>query len=112
MKRNINWILVPAVAAVVTLGCESHRHHVVVRDRVSGQVVVTDAPPPVPQVEVIGAAPSPRHIWVPGYWSWTGRRYTWMAGHWEQRPRESANYTAGHWERTPRGWVWYEGYWR
>ena len=40
------------------------------------------APPPTP-VETIPPAPAPNAVWVPGYWIYDGRTYTWQSGHWE-----------------------------
>src|SRR5678815_1929878 len=51
-----------------------------------GTIDVTTAPPP-PQVETQGAAPSPRHIWTPGYWHWQGGRHAWQPGHWVEPPQ-------------------------
>ena len=31
------------------------------------------APPPPLRHEVVIARPGPRHVWVPGYWSWAAR---------------------------------------
>src|SRR5262245_9298433 len=44
-------------------------------------VRVRMAPPPM-RVEVRPMAPSPRHVWAPGYWQWRGGRHVWMAGSW------------------------------
>ena len=43
------------------------------------------APPPA-QVEIIGAAPFPGAIWVPGYWEWhrVRRGYRWHHGNWRR----------------------------
>src|SRR6185369_11644022 len=40
------------------------------------------APPPTP-VETIPPAPAANAVWVPGYWIYDGRTYTWQSGHWE-----------------------------
>lgn len=29
-------------------------------------------------------APRPGHVWVAGYWHWSGMRYEWVPGRWEQ----------------------------
>jgi len=36
--------------------------------------------PPVRE-EVMVPAPSPQHIWIPGYWAWNGR-WVWEPGYW------------------------------
>jgi hypothetical protein len=52
--------------------------------------------PPAPRVEVIPAAPSPKHFWIHGYWGWSGGAHVWMPGRYELlRP----------------GWAWTEARW-
>ena len=36
--------------------------------------------PPAPVVEVVPVAPSPRHVWVPGYHRWERNRHVWVPG--------------------------------
>ena len=43
--------------------------------------------PPAPRVEVIPVAPSPRHVWVKGYYKPRGRHYVWVPGHYVVRRR-------------------------
>ena len=40
--------------------------------------------PPVDEVEVIPVAPSPHHVWIPGYWHWDfpTNVYLWQDGMW------------------------------
>ena len=40
-------------------------------------------PPPADRVEAEGTPPSPKHIWVHGFWHWGGREYAWQPGYWE-----------------------------
>jgi len=35
--------------------------------------MIAPGAPPAPQQEVIIVAPSPAHIWIPGYWNWQSR---------------------------------------
>jgi len=35
--------------------------------------------PPAPLVEAV-PAPRPGYVWAPGYWTWQGDRYNWIAG--------------------------------
>lgn len=65
--------------------------------------VITVAPP-VPQVEVIGVAPTPGLVWFGGYWEWSGGRHVWVPGHWGPGRR------GYHW--VPHTWVRYGGGWR
>ena len=37
---------------------------------------------------MVYARPSRAHLWVPGYWSWHGGRYVWIAGHYEVPPED------------------------
>ena len=48
-----------------------------------GRAYVQPAPPP-DEVEVIGIAPFPQAVWVPGYWQWhkRHREYRWVHGYW------------------------------
>ncbi len=75
------------------------------------RVYVPFAPPP-PPVEVVGVAPSPRHVWIAGYHRWDGRAYVWVPGHWVVRPRPRAHWVPGHWAHHRRGYYWIDGRWR
>lgn len=74
-------------------------------------VFVRIGPPPPPR-EVIVARPSPRHVWIPGYYRWVGERYVWERGYWALPPRPRAVWVPGHWAHRRRGYVWIAGYWR
>lgn len=74
--------------------------------------VVVRVGPPAARVEVRGVAPSPRHVWVGGYWQWNGRGHVWVAGTWQLPPRHRAHWVDGHWRHTREGWVWIPGHWR
>jgi len=80
--------------------------------------VVVSGPPPAPMAEAQPAsAPSPRAVWIAGYWHWNGMQYVWIPGHWDENappgaawnaPRYvSANgayfYEAGTWKPAPSG---------
>jgi hypothetical protein len=74
--------------------------------------VIAKEPPP-PRVEIIpGVAPSPNHVWIPGYWMWNGTTFVWISGGWHPRPRPGAVWVQGRWERRGNGWSWIYGYWR
>ena len=68
--------------------------------------------PPAARVEVRGVAPSPRHVWVGGYWRWNGSAHVWVAGGWYVPPRHRAVWVDGHWRKVPGGWDWVSGHWR
>ena len=69
-------------------------------------------PPPPPRAE---RPPHPPHHfrhaeWMPGHWTWNGRRYIWTAGYYvEGRP--NAHWIPGHWDASPGGYVWTDGHW-
>ncbi len=75
-----------------------------------GEVVVTEAPP-APQVEVVGIAPGPEFVWMPGAWEWRGRWF-WVGGRWAAGPHPGALWVQGRWIRHGHGHVWVRGYWR
>ncbi len=61
------------------------------------------APPPPPPnppqtAETVPPAPSPNALWISGYWSFDGRAYAWIAGHWELPPPGARTFVAAHWE--------------
>ena len=68
--------------------------------------------PPVARREVVTVRPGPRHVWVPGYYNWTGARYSWAPGYWAVPPRPRALWVPGYWAYGPRGYFWVAGYWR
>jgi hypothetical protein len=60
--------------------------------------------PPVPQVEIVGVAPTPGYVWFPGYWRWNGGAHVWVGGYW------GAGRPGYYW--APHAWVRYGGGWR
>ncbi len=74
-------------------------------------VVVEQAPPP-PVREYIVERPSPRYVWIEGYWGWREGRHSWVAGHWELPPRERVEWVGPRWEHRGNGYVFVEGFWR
>lgn len=77
-----------------------------------GRIYVRTGPPPAVQAEVIGTAPGPEFIWVPGYHRWEEGRYVWVAGRWDRPPHARAKWVAGRWKHDHNGWFWIEGRWR
>ena len=73
--------------------------------------IVVNVPPPMPRVEVMPPPPGPGHVWIGGYWRWSGSRHEWVAGHWEAR-RDSAFWVPGHWYRSGGGWTFAGGVWQ
>ena len=77
----------------------------------AGGVVYVPVPPPAAEVEVIGVAPGPDHVWIHGYHRWNGSAYVWTAGHWEVRHSPKAVWVDGRWEHHQNGWYRIEGHW-
>ena len=69
-------------------------------------------PPPEPIAENAPPAPGPTVYWQPGHWAWTGSQWTWLAGHFEQRPYQTAAWEPGHWQQSSNGYFWVDGRWR
>lgn len=76
------------------------------------QEIVVVTPPPVARQEIVYARPSPRHMWVPGFWSWYGDRYVWIAGHYALPPRGRQQWVPPRWERRGSNYLFVEGHWR
>lgn len=87
------------------------RMHAPVMQFAPGTIEVQTAPPP-PQVEVQGVAPSPRHIWTPGYWHWNGARHVWVGGHWQEPPQVGMTWEAPKWENRGGRYYFNDGRWR
>lgn len=73
-------------------------------------VRITIAPPAL-RVEVRPAAPSVRHVWVPGFWQWGGGRHAWVGGHYAVPPAAGRVWVEARWANEGGQWVFYEGYW-
>jgi hypothetical protein len=117
-------MLLCGATAIATTGCFSRKE--IIRES-SGAAVIPAAPaavvpaapstvvvqaPPAPQTEVMGVAPSPNHVWIPGHWNRDDDRWVWMSGHWERRPSSKSVYVPGHWEKKGDGYIWREGEWK
>jgi len=76
------------------------------------EVIVKVAPPPPVSTTVIGVAPGPGYVWVPGYHRWNGARYVWVGGRWVLPPRPGAVWVPAHWVARPGGYVFVAGRWR
>jgi hypothetical protein len=66
--------------------------------------------PPAPQVEVVGAPPTPGWVWIGGYWGWVGDRHEWVPGHWVA-PRPGRHWVPHQWVRQGDGWRLRPGRW-
>lgn len=107
MKREtVRLLSILTFSALLAGGCVYHH-----TDRPRSEVVVVREPPPAPQAEVVGVAPSASDVWINGYWAYRHGRYVWVPGHWQTRPRAGAAWIAGHWDHTSEGWMWTPGHW-
>ncbi len=101
MKGIFRWLVSAGFAALLVLASPASAARVVIR-----------VDPPALRHEVIITRPGPNHVWVPGYWRWSGREYVWVGGVWQLPPRVHARWVPGHYRRVPGGHVWIEGHWR
>jgi YXWGXW repeat-containing protein len=67
--------------------------------------------PPAVRVEAIPRAPSPRHVWIAGYWTHSGGRYVWVGGRYVVRPRPGAVWVAARWRPHNGQYVFEPGRW-
>jgi hypothetical protein len=74
-------------------------------------LTASPATPPPLLVETPVGRPSREAVWIPGFWTWTGRRYVWASGSWSA-PYPGHSWTEGHWRRSGNGFTWTPGLWR
>ena len=74
-------------------------------------VYVRFGPPPPPR-EVYVRRPSPRHVYVPGYYQWQRNQYVWAPGYWAVPPRPRAAWVPGYWAPRHGNYIFIQGYWR
>ena len=118
MKNKISVLILGGALLTSFLSGCVQRRVVYVRDPVVApgpppamEEVVITRPPPAPQVEIVGPAPGPDHVWVPGCWEWRGA-WVWVGGRWAIGPHPHAHYVPGRWNRHGHSYVWIRGYWR
>ncbi|HUR58826.1 MAG TPA: hypothetical protein VM029_14025 [Opitutaceae bacterium] len=73
--------------------------------------VQASTPPPTP-VDRVPPQPAPNAIWVPGYWIYDTRTYTWVSGRWEIPPPFAHTYVPAHSEMRNGQMVHVPGYWQ
>ncbi len=76
----------------------------------AGATVRISVGPPANQSDVKLPAPSPKHIWTPGYWEWQGDKHVWVKGRW-QPARENLVWVAAQWAYQGKLWTFYPGKW-
>lgn len=104
MKR---YILTAALGIVSLTGCARPYGY-----GYGGGGYYAPGPPPAVRAEYYGAAPGPGHVWINGYWGYSGSRYEWNRGHWERPPHRGARWVDGRWDHEGRGYRYRKGYWR
>jgi hypothetical protein len=73
-------------------------------------VRITVAPPAM-RVEVRPVAPSPRHVWTPGFWQWTRGRHVWVGGTYVLPPATGRVWVEARWVNDGGQWIFHEGHW-
>jgi hypothetical protein len=103
-------IALVAALSIVALAPQASRAQVRVGVALPG--VRVQVGPPAPRYEPVPAAPSPRHQWIAGYWSWRGGNQVWVPGQWVAPPTRGYVWEPARWEQVDRGWMFYDGHWR
>jgi hypothetical protein len=84
----------------------------VARDAQADEEVVVRVAPPAPRVEVVPRAPTPHHVWAPGYWGWRPHAgHVWYGGHWVVA-QPGYVWEPAHWSERGGYWHFVEGHWR
>jgi hypothetical protein len=113
MKVSIlSSLLVLGIAAAPRAEAQSFRGEARVGVRIPVPTFRVRVAPPVLRSEVRVRAPSPRHVWAPGYWGWNRDRHAWVAGRWLLPPRPHAIYVSPRWVSAAGAWSFYPGYWQ
>ena len=80
------------------------------------RVVRLEQPPQTPPApttaEVVTASPAPNALWIPGYWTYDGRAYSWLPGHWELPPANARSCVTAHWDQQGERYYWIPSYWQ
>jgi hypothetical protein len=67
------------------------------------------APPPL-RIEIVTIQPGPHHVWIEGYWKWSGVNYTWIEGRWV-KVKPNRAWVRGNWKPMGSFWAWTPGHW-
>lgn len=102
MSKKFKTIIVTLSLAVFLLTSEL----------LSAAVIAIRVAPPRPRKEVVIVRTSPKHVWIAGYWHWTGSEYNWVAGSWQLPPPHRHHWVPGHYKHVRGGWAWIPGHWR
>jgi hypothetical protein len=108
MKKNPLRECLPAAFAFAAFGLAA-----CVSGPPAGTVYASIAPPaPVVELDVMGVAPGPDHVWIAGHHAWEKSQYVWVPGRWDKRPHGGAHWVKGEWHHHERGWYWTDGHWK
>jgi hypothetical protein len=66
--------------------------------------------PPPPRDEAPTLQPGPEHVWITGYWKWTGINYEWVDGRWV-KAKKGKVWVPGEWKQVGAHWAWKPGKW-
>lgn len=67
--------------------------------------------PPPPKAEAdLNPPPTPRHVWIGGYWTKRGTSWIWVEGQWVLR--SGTEWVPDGWQCRPGGAAWVAGHWR
>ncbi|HEV2207630.1 MAG TPA: YXWGXW repeat-containing protein [Verrucomicrobiae bacterium] len=105
-------IVLTATALALSLAitaCITPTRAVVVRP--TGEIVVSETPPPTGRTEAIPPSPGAADVWVPGFWGYHDNQWVWVPGYWQAPPRTGAVWVPGHWDSVTGGWSWTPGHW-
>ena len=78
-------------------------------------------PPPLPeQIPPAPPAPAGHFVWNPGHYHWNYSEntsghdsgFTWLPGHFVERPYPTSVWTNGNWTLQDGAWAWTPGYWQ
>jgi len=105
IRRHLAFVGAALIATSVLAGC------VVEQPQPPAERVVVRPAPPPPRAELQPPPPNARAAWDPGRWSWNGREYVWVSGHYIERPSVAMRWEPGHWVQQGGAWVWVEGSW-
>ncbi len=75
-----------------------------------GPTLHISAGPPTNNSDVKLPAPSPKHVWLPGFWEYQAGHHVWIKGRWEPA-RDGMVYLASQWSYQGHLWTFYPGKW-
>src|SRR5262245_10650910 len=107
----MKWMLPPVLLITSCVVYPGYPHEVSFApdDTIWHEEIPGGDPPPL-RTEILTQAPSPLHVWIPGYWWWDSR-WIWVDGCWKVPPNPKHIWLTGRWERRDGRWIWTRGRW-